>query len=229
MLRSALARTPIARSKRFARGVQVRPVPGLKRLGSSYGGWTVPVDAIGRDSVCYSAGVGTDVTFDVELIKQAGCSVYGFDPTPGSITYVADTDLPPDYHFFPYALCGSAGPRTFYPYNPRDGSFSADLAKRGTSEPFTTRCRTLRSLMEELDHQRIDVLKLDIEGSEYEVLESMLKDGVEVDVLCVEFHRSPGIRKMNASVSHLEGAGFVPVHLQYFDVTFVSRKLFAAN
>ena len=54
----------------------------LVRLGTDYGGWWVPRDLLGPESVCFCAGVGTDVSFDVALIETFGCTVLGIDPTP---------------------------------------------------------------------------------------------------------------------------------------------------
>ena len=39
--------------------------------------------------------------------------------------------------------------------------------------------------MRELNHSRLDLLKLDIEGAEFEVLNSMIEDGVDATVLCI--------------------------------------------
>ena len=32
-------------------------------------------------SVVYSIGIGTDASFDLELINTFNCEIYGFDPT----------------------------------------------------------------------------------------------------------------------------------------------------
>jgi FkbM family methyltransferase len=168
--------------------------------------------------------VGRDVSFDVELIGRFGCKVYGFDPTPASAEFVAESDLPSQYEFLPYAFCRTDGEQRFHLYNPSDGSYSMNLQRRG-GEYFVGRCRSVRSVMTELGHDRLDLLKLDIEGAEYEVIESLLEDGVEIGVLCVEFHRTPWIRKMTKAVRKLRGHGFVPVHLRYFDTTFVRSDL----
>jgi FkbM family methyltransferase len=196
----------------------------LVRLGSDYGGWTIPNDLLGPQSVCYSGGVGRDVSFDVELIGRFGCKVYGFDPTPDSAEFVAESDLPSQYEFLPYAFCRTDGQQRFHLFNPRDGSYSMNLQRRG-GDYFVGRCRSVSSVMKELGHARLDLLKLDIEGAEYEVLDSILDDGVEVGVLCVEFHRTPWIRKMTKAVRKLRGNGYIPVHIRYFDTTFVRSDL----
>jgi FkbM family methyltransferase len=223
MIRRALAATPVARSKRFARSLPLVACPNLVRLGSAYGGWTIPADLIRSDSVCYSGGIGTDVSFDLELIRRYRCAVHAFDPTPSSVDYVQTAGLPAEFRFFPYALCRLDGERTFHFYNARDGSYSINLSRTGDS--FVAQCRSVRSVMQEFGHARLDLLKLDIEGAEYEVIDSLLTDGIDVSVLCVEFHRTPLIRRMVRSARRLQEGGFVPVALSYFDVTFMKSDL----
>jgi FkbM family methyltransferase len=41
--------------------------------------------------------------------------------------------------------------------------------------------------MEQLGHDRIDLLKIDIEGAEYKVIESILADKLDIRVICVEY------------------------------------------
>jgi FkbM family methyltransferase len=40
--------------------------------------------------------------------------------------------------------------------------------------------KTLKDIMNELGHEHIDVLKMDIEGSEYDVLENILNENISV-------------------------------------------------
>ena len=82
-------------------------------------------------------------------------------------------------------------------------------------------CRSLTSIAAELGHERIDLLKLDIEGAEYEVLGTLLASDLRPRVLAVEFHKTPSIRPMVTTSRALRADGYVPVALRGFDVTFV--------
>jgi hypothetical protein len=42
--------------------------------------------------------------------------------------------------------------------------------------------------MDELNHQKIEILKMDIEGAEYDVIEDLLQSNPDVRKLLVEFH-----------------------------------------
>jgi len=223
VIRRVLAATPLARSRRFARAVDPVKGPPLARLGTRYGGWAVPLDVFHRDAVCYSAGVGMDISFDLELIRRFQCVVHAFDPTPASIEFIATESPPLDYKFHPYAVCGSDGTRRFHLTGHSDRSYS--LRTRPHGDSFVARCRSIGSIMNDLGHDRLDLLKLDIEGAEYEVIDSIIADGIQIRVLCVEFHRTPWIHSMVRAVRQLRRTGLIPVHVAYFDTTFVANDV----
>ena len=112
---------------------------GLERLGSDYGGWFAPAGELGPESVVYSAGIGGDVTFDKALIKLRGCRIYGFDPTPTAIDFVANQfkagELSSLFHFTPTGLWDSETTLTFFAPKTRGwvGSYSA-LNLQGTED-----------------------------------------------------------------------------------------------
>ena len=76
--------------------------------------------------------------------------------------------------------------------------------------------------MDELGHDHLDLLKLDIEGAEYEVLDSLAAEGIRSRILCVEFHRTPLIRPMVRAVRRLRKT-YAPLDVSYFDTTWVAR------
>ena len=68
----------------------------------------------------------------------------------------------------------------------------------------------LATVMRTLGHNRIDILKMDIEGAEYAVLKDLIKDKIEVGQILVEFHHrlsSVGIEKTRAALSALNDYG----------------------
>ena len=56
-----------------------------------------------------------------------------------------------------------------------------------TDTPIEVAAETLDSLMIKLGHTKVDLLKLDIEGAEYDVLRQMLAFDILPGVLCIEF------------------------------------------
>jgi FkbM family methyltransferase len=227
LVEGVVHRWPWSRGNRFARTVRVAPSDHLVRIGSDYGGRVIPDGLLDEASVCYSGGVGLDASFDLGLIERYGCRVHAFDPTPAASAYARHVATQDErFEFHPLALWSSDGELTLWAPEDRDPQqvenwSSAPDARNG--QTLSAPCRSLESLSRELGHSRIDLLKLDIEGAEYEVLASALDDGIEIGVICVEFHKTPSIRPMIEMTRTLEATGFRAVALDGFDVTFSTR------
>ena len=183
-LKAALGREPF-----YLRDVS----PDTEFHGSSYGGWAILKDSLRADSVVYSFGLGRDVSFDMSLIRKYGCRVFGFDPTPKSIEWVRHEASHPNFQTQPVALAKENGKLRMY--QPQAGtadevSASAAVTNIAHRDYFDADCRNLETLLQSHTQGRCDYLKLDIEGSEYEVLEQAVenKSLANVGQLAVEFH-----------------------------------------
>lgn len=214
--------------------LQTSPHP-LTLLGTEYGGWWIPLELIDASWVCYCGGVGEDASFDLALMKEKGCTVYGIDPTPRAIAYAERVRKDnPDYGFLPYGLWSEATTLKFYsPANKEHVSHSMVRGFRGQERDYiSVPCRSIPSIMQELGHTRLDLLKIDIEGSEYAVLDSLLKAKVFPRVLCVEFdqpthiYNTSGITmliKPLSMIARLQAAGYVLAHINEFNTTFIHQ------
>lgn len=198
-----------------------RTAAPLVRLGTEYGGWTIPAGWVDSSWTCYTAGVGEDASFDLALV-ELGCEVVAIDPTPRAIDYVTPMLAEhPNLAFAPYALWSSDCELEFFPPANREHvSFSATNRQR-TTDPIRVDARTLGSIMAERGHGKVDLLKMDIEGAEYPVLESLDLGGAGVRVLCVEFHNDHGVRALLHAIRAIERRGFDVVATHRTDVTFV--------
>ncbi len=160
----------------------------LKAIGTEYGGWVVPVSLIHVNSICYCVGCGLDISLDLGLIDQTDCHVYGFDPTPQSIEYVKRVaGQNPRYHFYEIGLWDKEDTLKFFvPKHPEHVSHSlVNLQK--TEDHISVKVNRLSNIMAELGHHRIDLLKIDIEGAEYKVIQSILEDNLDIAVICLEY------------------------------------------
>lgn len=159
--------------------------------GSNYGGFFVHPDSLNESSIVYSFGIGEDITFDLALIKTHGCSVFGFDPTPKSINWIgSQKSLPDGFKFHPFGIGAESGERIFFlPHNPNHVSGSILQQKNvDSAKQIQVTLKSMQEIISLLQHQRIDVLKMDIEGAEYEVIPGILNSGIEINQILIEFH-----------------------------------------
>lgn len=180
-------------------------------LGSDYGGWTINPEMLDANSVVYSAGIGEDVSFDLGLIEHFGVTVHGFDPTPRSIAWVKQQALPPAFVLHEYGLAADDGELVFHsPVNPAHVSLST-FEREVPTHRVVLPVRNLGNVMRELGQERLDLLKMDIEGSEYGVITDLVARRIPVRQLLVEFHhRLPGIGRQRTkdALTQLHGAGY---------------------
>lgn len=196
------------RARTFRGALQVRPGPSLVTIGSNYGFWVVP-DTLTPDSVCYLAGVGEDITFDLGLIARFGCTVHAFDPVPASGRY-ASVAAPhePRFVFHPVGLWSEDAHLDFHaPAVEGHVSHSAtDL--HGTTVAFEADVRSVSSLMQELGHERVDLLKLSVEGAEHEIVGGTLAAGIRATVICIEYAQPAPPGEAEATHGLLERSGY---------------------
>jgi len=184
-------------------------------LGNRYANWTFCPDLLKESSVVYSFGVGEDISFDLKLMERFKLHIHAFDPSPQSVNWVGEQNLPDAFHFYPYGLASTDGTIAFAePADPGIHSLfaahSADAAGAGLKQHLLPVFR-LPTIVDKLGHDTIDLLKMDIEGAEYEVIEDIVGSSVPIHQLLIEFHhRFPylGIRRTKEAISRLNQAGY---------------------
>ena len=137
-----------------------------KWFGNDYGGFFVATDFVDENSVVYSFGIGEDVSFDTEIIKKYNANVYGFDPTPKSVKWISEQILPEKFRFYDFGISDRTGMATFYfPKNPDFVSGSVvEQSNIDLENGIDVQLKTLDDTAHFLGHQKIDILKMDIEG-----------------------------------------------------------------
>lgn len=158
------------------------------KLGTEYGGWYIPENILDDKSICYCVGCGEDISFDIELINNYNCTVVGIDPTPRAIKYVTEnTKDVCNYIFEPVGLWNEKTTLKFYEPKNKEHVSHSFLNLQKTNEYIEVEVDTLLNIMNKHGHKKIDLIKIDIEGSEYRVLNYILKNNIDVDIICVEF------------------------------------------
>jgi len=208
------------RRRRLRRkGVDVELVMPMVLLGVGGGAWSIVDQPLDRRSVIYSFGVGTNITFDQAIAEKYACEVDLFDPTPRSIDWVNSRTLPNGLNFHEYGLAAEDGYIEFYP--PRKSSSSHfSPVKRGLKADQGIKISApvfrLQTIMDKLGDDHIDVLKIDIEGGEYEAIDDMLASGIEVRQLAVEFHhcfKTIPVERTVAVITALRRVGYKLVYI----------------
>ncbi len=82
--------------------------------------------------------------------------------------------------------------------------------------------------MELLGHKEIDLLKMDIEGTEFSVIPHILKSGIPFQELCVEVHNrffENGNQLLKDMVQKLNDKGFYIASISdsYEEITFIKH------
>jgi FkbM family methyltransferase len=214
-------------SKKFP----VSPSGKLTELG--FGAtWTIPLDLITPSSVCYLVGAGEDISFDLALAHLKKCEVHIFDPTPRALAHYEklceglvhytrgeeqlrlEPSLRPHFTFHPFGLWSKVDTLKFFaPQNALHVSHSVTNLQK-TNTYFEAPVERLSVVMEKLGHKKLALLKIDIEGAEYEVLETIIADKIKISVLCVEFDElfhTPNkvvLKRVETAITRLLAAGF---------------------
>lgn len=230
-----------------------------QKIGTGYGGWCVPSGLLSNHSLCYGVGAGEDISFEVELINQYGCEVHCFDPTPraqrhvdqlhqntingiptsinGAVgcCYRVDPGCLARLHFHAIGLWSQDRTMRFYaPANPAHVSHSI-VNLQHTTDYFEADCRTLQTVMQTLGHSDVSLLKLDVEGAEYEILGSLVESHIRPAVLCVEFDEGynpldeaylPRILNM---ISRVKACGYRLTYVDGWNATFVHHHAMAES
>ena len=168
--------------------------PKVVRAGDEGDGgwWLCSADsAAGRNCIVYSFGIRENFSFD-HYVARRGCTVHGFDPSPAGLNSQAE-----------YENITPAGPgegkAIYHPYG---------LGNDGTYEPGTVPFRwpgmsylrdsnsnqwslkTLSTIQTEWNNDRVTLLKVDIEGGEWDMMMDIVQ--TDWDELCIELHFYPG-------------------------------------
>jgi FkbM family methyltransferase len=229
------------------------------KIGTDYGGWFVPGGLLSQQSLCYGVGAGEDISFEIGLIKRYGCEVFSFDPTPRArrhiellrtntargiptpvnqserVFYECDQGCLDRLHFHPYGVWSEDRIMRFYsPSDPTHVSHSIVNLQR-TETYFEAECRTVNGLMRTFGHEELCLLKLDVEGAEYEVLRSLLDGVIRPRILCVEFDEGfqpvddEYLDRILSHVQRLKTEDYLLTYLDRWNLTFVHRSVLSGT
>lgn len=166
--------------------------PRLERIGrfGDGGKWVCDVDWLqektvkyGKKCIMYSYGISTDSTFETAMYRRSHCEIHAFDPTIGKLPLLPnDKNIPMQFHK------------------------SALAAKSGSSSTFLHQ-ENILDTMHRLNHSYIDILKVDVEGNEWEVFLQLFQD------------RLGSLRMVPSQVAHTLPFGQLLIELHYMNIS----------
>lgn len=219
------------RKKRFLKrltGKELRLRNDIDIPVTKDGGWWFSPAGLDENSIVYSLGVGDEVDFDLSIIDKYGVAVFAFDPTPNSVDMLDSSKLPDRFNFHPWAVTATDGTLKFYPRLKKDGTksdvmFTMIPEAETKDDVIEVPAYSLASITKKLGHDRIDMLKMDIEGAEYEVLDGLLESPVLPTQLLVEFHHrfvENGLERTYGIIERLRDAGY-----RIFAISEIGREI----
>jgi len=179
--------------------------------------WSLCPKNIDENSIVYSCGVGYDISFDLTLINKFDLKLYAFDPTPKSVEWILNQKLPKQFILKNIGLADYDGKAKFNPpENPEHISATMLDRPKTKDDAYKVDVKTIVSIMQELEHKHIDILKMDIEGMEYRVIDNMLETNILPTQVLIEFHhrfKNIGIKHTLKAVKKLRKAGYKVFHV----------------
>lgn len=221
------------------------------KIGDQNPYW-IPVNSINNGDIVYSFGAEEEITFEVQLAKQFKANVFVFDPTPNSKKHfdliMCNSKQGKKTFYFPKRFTDR-----FYDISKNDLDLitfnGVGISKNDTeSKVYFTKDKKMFSLqqdhlfselsvekipfkrlttiMKEKGHKEIQLIKLDIEGEEYGVIDDMIRQNIRPKILLLEFHIPKLNRQFRKSVKQLVKYGYLLTFRRKSDFSFVEIEYY---
>ena len=219
----------------------------LERLGTSYGGWYVPSkfsELNTFDKFLISAGIGHDVSFDIEMQKK-NFYVVAIDPLQECCDFAKKSKLNQSRTKIINAglWLNSSGARFHAPKQANHDSWSITNSQN-TSSKMTKQFPTitLDEILQEITGdsiQKIIMLKMDIEGAELHLFKDILKNFQKIDFVAIELdyiHLLPFVKlitrlklilETRKILRNMKSKGFLLVKNEGFNFFWVNEMFLA--
>jgi FkbM family methyltransferase len=152
--------------------------------------------AVARDSVVIDIGANIGVFALYAAHTASGSTVYAYEPMPQTFSLlqknIAENSLHNRIHAFPLGVAAQTGTRDFHltdgsPFN----SLYEQSRSNGSKVTITT--TTLAAILHDNQLEKVDLLKIDCEGAEFEILYATPASVFEkITELRLEYHDHDG-------------------------------------
>lgn len=206
--------------------------PNPTHLGDEYGGWKICDGASLAGGLVYTIGVGKNIEWDKAMISRFKTKHHGWDPTPSARDFFAAKAPPPHFTFHPEGLgvrdgfvdvklpVGNIDSYTIMKYD------KATQEDKVVSIPVLS----LDSMLKKNGHTDLAVLKIDVEGVEFEVIADWARREYRPPAkqILFEFHqryfKAPEAKTLvPTAISQMASLGFELLITDHSEFTFVRR------
>ncbi|MBT6094329.1 MAG: FkbM family methyltransferase [Rhodospirillaceae bacterium] len=193
---------------------------------------TFYLPALGPGSVVLDLGAASG-GFAAEVSRLKGCTCHCAEASPGMLDSMIETE---GVHHHHAAIGGAVGPMRMAVGGREFGRFwvrttNGEDAGEGNDE-IEVPGETLGSFMARCDVERADLVKVDIEGAEFDMFDAASDDTLSaIGQFSVEFHDflDPALTpKVKAVIARLENLGFETIVMTrhaHGDVVFLNRAM----
>lgn len=146
------------------------------------------------DAVVVDAGCSYEADFSVCLITRHNVRAFGVDPTHkhGEALRALEKRYPGRFTHLPCAIAATDGTLTFHESRVNEsGSLFTDHVNvvHDETTSYDVEAVTLGTLLKRMGVQSVDILKLDLEGAEYDLLDRTTAEELKpFKQLFIEFH-----------------------------------------
>ncbi len=160
---------------------------------TTFGNYLLNPNLLDKNSIVYSGGVGTSISFEENLTHQIDCNVYCYDPTSLAVNFMKNHEYDKDkITFQSFGVWNRDEKIKFYLQDKNNPSNTGgSITNLFQNQEFELlECCKIKTLMQKNNHSNINLLKLDIEGAGLEVMKDMIADNILPTQIITEFEYS---------------------------------------
>ena len=157
-----------------------------------------------------------------------GGGIYMFDPSPSVIKKMESIQLPKGIFFEAIGLSNADELKWFHLPKKIGEDYSELDCPWTKEESIKLQTNRLITIMNKKGHVHLNLLKMDIEGSEFLALPDILKSNILIDQLCIETHARifpNSVEKMIDLKKLLNENGFLLVCNTLYEQTYLRKSL----
>lgn len=147
--------------------------------------------------------------FSLESLKSQPSRIVAFEPNPKLIQTFKEffTNSPIEIH--QKAVTNRNGKIVFYEnIIPGMSSIFQEMNNIGNTNSYEVETINFKTFLSENNIQKIDYLKIDCEGAEYEIIDSIKENLIKIRKIAIELHHSLENPKVQTLINTLKESGF---------------------